>query len=177
MLAGYRWEINQVRDISLFMRCPLPRRYIKVPKTLCQDEFRSLSRCVPEILTACRMHQILIAWCQIEAEIRGFPTMYTMRGGKYSQNWRKTWFCPNFRPKNTNFSGQKFWTYLPPPMIYMVGKPRISASFWHQVIEIWSILQSVRISGTHPDRLLNSSCHCVLYYHQKIKLAKTICAK
>ena len=29
---------------------------------------------------------------------------------KYSQNWRKTWFRPNFRPKNTNFSGQKFWT-------------------------------------------------------------------
>ena len=49
--------------------------------TQCQDEFRSLSGCVPEILTACRMHQILIAWCQIDAEIRGFPTMYTMGGG------------------------------------------------------------------------------------------------
>ena len=78
--------------------------------TQCQDEFRSLSGCVHEILTACRMLQISIAWCQIDAEIRGFPTMYTMVGGKYSQNWRKTWFCPNFRPKNTNFSGQKFWT-------------------------------------------------------------------
>merc|ERR1719239_845671 len=49
-------------------------------RTQCQDEFRSLSGCVPEILTACRMHQILIAWCQIDAEIRGFPTMYTMGG-------------------------------------------------------------------------------------------------
>jgi len=78
--------------------------------TQCQDEFRSLSGCVPEILTACRMHQISIPWCQNDAEIRGFPTMYTMGGGKYSQNWRKTWFRPNFRPQNTNFSGQKFWT-------------------------------------------------------------------
>ena len=77
--------------------------------TQCQDEFRSLSGSVPEILTACRMLQILIAWCQIEAEIRGFPTMYINGGGKYSKNWRKTWFRPNFRPKNTNFSGQKFW--------------------------------------------------------------------
>ena len=49
--------------------------------TQCQDEFRSLSGCVPEILTACRMLQISIAWCQIDAEIRGFPTMYTMGGG------------------------------------------------------------------------------------------------
>ena len=47
----------------------------------CQYEFKSLSGSVTEILTACRMHQILIAWCQIEAEIRGFPTMYTMEGG------------------------------------------------------------------------------------------------
>ena len=79
-------------------------------RTQCQDDFRSLSGCVHEILTACRMLQISIAWCQIDAEIRGFPTMYIMRGGKYGQNWRKTWFRPNFRPKNTNFSGQKFWT-------------------------------------------------------------------
>ena len=50
-------------------------------KTQCQDEFRSLSGSVTEILTACRMHKILIAWCQIEAEIRGFPTMYINGGG------------------------------------------------------------------------------------------------
>ena len=48
--------------------------------TQCQDEFRSLSGSVTEILTACRMLQISIAWCQIDAEIRGFPTMYTMGG-------------------------------------------------------------------------------------------------
>ena len=53
---------------------------LQAVKTQCQDEFRSLSGCVPEILTACRMLQILIAWCQHEAEIRGFPTMYIMRG-------------------------------------------------------------------------------------------------
>ena len=52
--------------------------------------------------------------------------------------------------------------YIYPPMVYMVGKPRISASIWHQAIEIWSILQAVRISWTHPDRLLNSSWHCVI---------------
>ena len=50
-------------------------------KTQCQDEFRSLSGCVHEILTACRMLQISIAWCQSEAEIRGFPTMYIIGGG------------------------------------------------------------------------------------------------
>ena len=72
-------------------------QYMNRFTTQCQDEFRSLL-------------QISITWCQNEAEIRGFPTMYIMRGGKYGQNWWKTWFCPNFRPKNANFSGQKFWT-------------------------------------------------------------------
>ena len=38
-----------------------------------------------------------------------FQPCISMGGGKYSKNWRKTWFRPNFRPKNTNFSGQKFW--------------------------------------------------------------------
>ena len=68
----------------------IPRLSTQWLKTQCQDEFRSLSGSVTEILMACRMHQILIAWCQIEAEIRGFPTMYIMVGGKYSKNWRKT---------------------------------------------------------------------------------------
>ena len=49
-------------------------------KTQCQDEFRSLSGCVPETLMACRMLQISIAWCQNNAEIRGFPTMYIIGG-------------------------------------------------------------------------------------------------
>ena len=52
--------------------------------------------------------------------------------------------------------------YIYPPMVYMVGKPRISASIWHQAIKIWCILQAVRISVTDPDRLLNSSWHCVI---------------
>ena len=77
----------------------------------------------------------------------------------------------NFCPLKLVFLGLKFgqnhvfcqfWLYLLPPMVYMVGKPRVSASFWHQGIEILCILQAVRISGTHPDRLLNSSWHCVL---------------
>ena len=64
----------------------------------------------------------------------------------------------------------------PPPFIYMVGKPRILASFWHQAIEIWSILQAVRISVTDPDRLLNSSWHCVIegFIHLRIKMAEHI---
>ena len=44
--------------------------------TQCQDEFRNLSGCVLKILTAGRILQISIAWCQIEAEIHSFPTMY-----------------------------------------------------------------------------------------------------
>ena len=52
----------------------------EMSKTQCQDEFRSLSASVTEILTACRMHKNLIAWCQIEAEIRGFPTVYIIGG-------------------------------------------------------------------------------------------------
>ena len=46
-------------------------------KTQCQDELRrSLSGCVPEILTANMMLQISIARCQIEAEIHNIPMMY-----------------------------------------------------------------------------------------------------
>ena len=92
---------SQEKEFSVFEQLIKLYTFQKIYNTMtqCQDEFRSLSGSVTEILTACRMHQILIAWCQIEAEIRGFPTMYTMRGGKYSKNWRKTWFCPNFRPK------------------------------------------------------------------------------
>ena len=35
----------------------------------------------PKILNACRMLQISIAWCQNDAEIRGFPPMYMNGGG------------------------------------------------------------------------------------------------
>ena len=48
--------------------------------TQCQDEFRNLSGCVIKILTASRILQISIAWCQIEAEIHSFPTMYGKGG-------------------------------------------------------------------------------------------------
>ena len=46
-------------------------------------EFRNLSGCVLKILTAGKILQISIAWCQIEAEIRSFPTMY----GKGGHMW------------------------------------------------------------------------------------------
>ena len=52
-------------------------------KTQCQDEFRNLSGCVIKILTGGRILQISISWCQIEAEIRSFPTMYGKGGGVY----------------------------------------------------------------------------------------------
>ena len=87
----------------------------------------------------------------------------------------------NFCPLKLVFLGLKFgqnhvfrqfWLYLPPPMVYMVGKPRISASIWHQAIKIWSILQAIRISGTHPDRLLNSSWHCVVSINGDMKHTK-----
>ena len=51
-----------------------------VHTTQCQDEFRNLSGCVIKILTAGRILQISISWCQIEAEIRSFPTMYGKGG-------------------------------------------------------------------------------------------------
>ena len=49
--------------------------------TQCQDDFRNLSGRVLKILTAGRILQISIAWCQIEAEIHSFPTMYGKGGG------------------------------------------------------------------------------------------------
>ena len=70
-LTGVRCRATRVAKNLFFFLC----------RTQCQDELRSLSGSVPEILTACRMHKILIAWCQIEAEIRGFPTMYINGGG------------------------------------------------------------------------------------------------
>ena len=65
---------------------------------------------------------------------------------------RKPWF-------------HQFWPHLtlpPHTLPYMVGNLWISASIWHQAIEIWRILPAVRILRTHPDRFLNSSWHCVI---------------
>ena len=67
---------QQLHDVSF--ENLLPVSLVKLCKTQCQDEFRSLSGSVPEILTDCRMLRISIAWCQIGAEIRGFPTMHNM---------------------------------------------------------------------------------------------------
>merc|ERR1712141_797302 len=58
----------------------LYRRFGFYVKTQCQDEFRNLSGRVLKILTAGRILQISIAWCQIEAEIHSFPTMYGKGG-------------------------------------------------------------------------------------------------
>ena len=71
--------------------------------TQCQDEFRNLSGCVLKILTAGRILQISIAWCQIEAEIRSFPTMYGKGGGICGKNWRNKGFRPKVMPKTRFF--------------------------------------------------------------------------
>ena len=42
----------------------------------------------------------------------------------------------------------------------MVGQLRISASIWHQAIEIWSILQAVRISLTPPETYYGMILDC-----------------
>ena len=75
--------------------------------TQCQDEFRNLSGCVLKILTAGRILQISIAWCQIEAEIRSFPTMYGKGGGRCGKNWRNQGFRPKVMPKTRLFWGHK----------------------------------------------------------------------
>ena len=63
--------ISQVQAISLS----------KTTMTLCKYDCMIMSHDVSKILTACRILQISIAWCQIEAEIRSFPTMYGKGGG------------------------------------------------------------------------------------------------
>ena len=86
----------------------LSLKRLRMYRTQCQDEFRSLSGSVTEILTACRMHQILIAWCQIEAEIRGLPTMYIMVGGKYGPNLAKNTISSRFKASKHQFQ----WTEI-----------------------------------------------------------------
>ena len=76
-------------------------------RTQCQDEFRNLSGCVIKILTGGRILQISIAWCQIEAEIRSFPTMYGKGGGICGKNWRNKGFRPKVMPKTRFFWGHK----------------------------------------------------------------------
>ena len=58
---------------------------------------------VIKILTGGRILQISIAWCQIEAEIRSFPTMYGKGGGICGKNWRNKGFRPKVMPKTRFF--------------------------------------------------------------------------
>ena len=62
---------------------------------------------------------------------------------------RKPWFDP-FRP------------HLSPPNIYIVGKLWILPFIWRWAIEIWSILQAVRILLTSWDRIMHSYLHSVI---------------
>ena len=47
----------------------------------------------------------------------------------------------------------------------MVGKLWISASIWHQAIEIWSILQAVRILLTPPETYYGMILDCDLNFY------------
>ena len=77
------WRYIWPRRCVLIIECAI------VPGTTqCQDEFRNLSGCVIKILTGGRILQISIAWCQIEAEIRSFPTMYGKGGAPCSSPCR-----------------------------------------------------------------------------------------
>ena len=49
-------------------------------KTQCKDEFRNLSGCVTEILTASRINIVFFGKYHEKAEIHSFPTMYIMGG-------------------------------------------------------------------------------------------------
>ena len=76
-----RWQLSRPTNKPNLRAIYFLINWCKRLKTQCQDEFRSLSGSVTEILTAWRMLQILIAWCQIQDEIHTFPTMYIMGGG------------------------------------------------------------------------------------------------
>ena len=57
-------------------------------KTQCKDEFRNLSGCVTEILTASRINIFFFGKYHEKAEIHSFPTMYIM-GGSIFLKWVK----------------------------------------------------------------------------------------
>ena len=63
---------------------------------------------------------------------------------------RKPWFDP-FRP------------HLPPHNIYIVGKLCILGFIWRWAIEIWSILQAIRILLLSWDRIMHSYFNTVSY--------------
>ena len=98
-LALYEFDIPIREYIDLTLFC----RFIFTVMTQCQDEFRNLSGCVLKILAGGRILQMSIAWCQIEAEIRSFPTMYGKGGGICGKNWRNKGFRPKVMPKTRFF--------------------------------------------------------------------------
>ena len=66
-----------------FLMLPITKQ--EKAMTRSQIKHRFLFQYVLNIMTACRMLQISIAQCQIEAEIHSFPTMY----GKGGYMWQK----------------------------------------------------------------------------------------
>ena len=87
--------------------------------------------------------------------VRGHPEV---RWSRFVSS-KKPCFRHNFWTKT--FISPIFTTYTP-PLPYMVGKLRISASIWHQAIEIWSILQAVRILLTPPETYYGMILDCDL---------------
>ena len=56
----------------------------------------------------------------------------------------------------------------PSPNIYIVGKLGILAFIWRWAIEIWSILQAVRILLPSWDRIMHSYLHSVLWRNRVV---------
>ena len=78
-------------------------------RTQCKDEFRNLSRCVTEILTASRIDiNFFLDTIRKLLSIAFQPCISW--GGTYGRNGSNKWFRPNFIPKNTNFSGHFSWS-------------------------------------------------------------------
>ena len=89
-----------------FLMLPITKQ--EKAMTRSQIKHRFLFQYVLNIMTACRMLQISIAQCQIEAEIHSFPTMYG-KGGRCGQNWPNQGFRPRIRPKTSLFLLTEIW--------------------------------------------------------------------
>ena len=80
---------------------PIASRFVYMTSSQINDTF--LFHRVIKIPTAGRILQISIAWCQIEAEIHSFLTMYGKGEGICGKNWRNKGFRPKVMPKTRFF--------------------------------------------------------------------------
>ena len=93
-----------------FWQCPGLLHMLQNPNmTQCQDEFRNLSGCVTEILTASRINIFFFENTMRKLRSIAFQPCISW-GGQYFWNGSNKWFRPNFRPENTNLSGHFSWS-------------------------------------------------------------------